>query len=106
MSIIVSMLSAHPLVGQWVAEDDQGAALYTVQAEGGHFAVTVSDQRSKEPLEVQDVGWDGGTLRFSVFTHSTGWRVQHALTALPDGRLDDQVNAQSRSVLIRRSPKG
>lgn len=97
MSRIVSLLSAHPLVGQWVVQDDQSSTLYTIQAEAGSFAVTADDQRDDKALEVSDVGWDGTTLRFSLAA------CQHVLSVLPDGTLDDHVVGQSHATLVRRA---
>jgi hypothetical protein len=86
MTNVVNLGSTHPLVGTWVAMDDDVDAEFTVVAKGDSFLVTGRDQSDGEEFVISGVVWDGEALRFSSLMPSTGHRVGHVFRLSPGKR--------------------
>jgi hypothetical protein len=86
MTNVVKFGSPHPLVGTWVALDDDVDAEFTVAAKGDSFIVSGRDQSDGEEFMISDVAWDGEALRFSSLMPSTGHRVSHVFRLSPRRR--------------------
>jgi hypothetical protein len=86
MSNVTRLNFSHPLVGTWVADDEDTRAEYTISASADGFTVTGRDRYNDEAFVISNVWWDGKVLRFDTFMPSTQHGARHAVRMAPDGK--------------------
>ena len=67
----------HPLVGDWVSQDEWESAVFSVSSTPGGFRVTGVDRDDGEEFVISDLRWDGAILRFRSLMPSTGLELLH-----------------------------
>ena len=78
----------HPLIGTWIAEDEDSDVAISIEVNQGLFSVSAFCRSDGEYFKVSNVVWDRTSLSFEALMPSTKTKSINKFTMRPDGNVD------------------
>ena len=82
---MTSIRADHPLIGTWIASDEDSDAAFVVSAADNRLQVSGFCRSDSEQFEITDVNWDGEKLSFVARMPSTNAVTKNVFHIRPDG---------------------